>query len=349
MPDPTTFSANLPPPASREDAAERYVQLQMLKKKLSEERRALTLEVQNLRAESVRVELASEVEEENVANRLIRKVEREERDIQRFEKQIVAEEDSRNLLTGMLRNAIQEQSSIENQLEASQELFLLTLQRQMVSVAQKNSAMESELRHEQQRYLTLLSSHMHNLSVADSGCLDTPLNGPESPNSELGSPRSDYSGKILATLQERINGLIRQNEVKTKLGEESGRLFEDLTAQFFATQEEVSRKRQIVSKLRRDLHTLRSRLAAVSDHGTSRRPTSNVYGLGRESNTNTPESLSLAQTPISTSRLEPGTLTSPSLPLPPPQFAPPGMSSGEDYMPFAEADQVLHSFHPSGS
>lgn len=137
-----------------------YAKQKLLKKKLHDERHVLLQEIQMLREESVRQQQASEIEEESVANRLIRKVEREEKTVRHYQQQVAEEEASREMLSGMLRNALREQTNMENQLEAGQELFLMTLQRRMMDVARTNHSLERELLREQKRYLALLSQQL---------------------------------------------------------------------------------------------------------------------------------------------------------------------------------------------
>lgn len=149
--------------SSRGSLCKAYVKLTLLKEKLIEERRAISQDVQQLREESVKQQQASEIEEESLANRLIRKVENEERNIYNYKQKVSDEERARDIFAGVLRNAMQEQSNMENQLEADQELFLITMQRRMMEVAKKNRLLEQELYQERNRYLALISEQMHRI------------------------------------------------------------------------------------------------------------------------------------------------------------------------------------------
>eukprot|EP00796_Vickermania_ingenoplastis_P007267 gene7267-5113_t len=297
---------------STDELCEQFVQLRSVKRKLLEERLVLSREVQRLREQSVCQQLAAEVEEENVANRLIRRVEHEEKKVQKFQQEVAAEEEARQHLAGLLRNAVQEQTSIENQLEANQELFLMTLQRNMMEVAKKNAALEAELVQEQKRYLALLSSQMQRLleahqddqrfpsSAAPAAATATATSSAvaSGASSSVSSPNVSSTSTLLETLMDRINQLIIQNEVKTKRGEEYEQRFSDLTSQFYTAQEAVARGRQNADKLRRDLKMLQQRLADIRvASGGSGAPLQQ-----EDSMATTPESLSLAQTPVNHSR-----------------------------------------------
>lgn len=137
-----------------------YGRLKWKKKKLEEEHHALCSDIQALRHQSFRQYQVSEIEDENVTNHLIRKVEYAEHNVWEYEAEVSREEEASEMLAGLLHNARKEETNIENQLEANQELFLMTLQRNMMEVAKKNSTLAGLLLKEQKKYLSLLSQHM---------------------------------------------------------------------------------------------------------------------------------------------------------------------------------------------
>lgn len=148
---------------NHEELCHAYAKAKWTKKLLEDELHALSIEIQMLREETSRQHQAIEVEEENVANRLIRKVESEEHNVSKYAAQVKQAEEESKTLTGILMNARKDESNIENQLEAHQELFLMTLQRKMMKVAQNNNTLAGLLWKEQKKYLSLLSKVMQSI------------------------------------------------------------------------------------------------------------------------------------------------------------------------------------------
>lgn len=134
------------------------------KKVLDEELHMLYSYQESLREESCRQYQASEIEEENAANRLLRKLEVEESNLHKYERLVLEQEEKRNTLASTLRNARQEETNIQNQLEASQELFLMTLQRNMMDVAQNNNNLSQLLWNEKKKFLSLIDSQMQKVA-----------------------------------------------------------------------------------------------------------------------------------------------------------------------------------------
>lgn len=147
-----------------EDLCHLYAKTMYKKKVLDEEMHKLHSYQELLREESCRQYQASEIEEENAANRLIRKLEVEESNLHKYEGMVKEQEEMRNMLAVTLRNARQEETNIQNQLEASQELFLMTLQRNMMDVAQSNNNLSQLLWNEKKKFLALIDSQMQKVA-----------------------------------------------------------------------------------------------------------------------------------------------------------------------------------------
>ncbi|KAF8276809.1 hypothetical protein TcBrA4_0123600 [Trypanosoma cruzi] len=144
---------------SDEELRNEYVQLRKKNASLNEECASLQMEINAIYEESVRLQQSTEIEEEKLANQLLRRLQSEELQKRRFHDLIRREEVARQKIMNQIAQIRTEKTDLAGQL-GKQESLMLQLQKKLMEVVTKKSEVERELLKERRRYLDVLSTQL---------------------------------------------------------------------------------------------------------------------------------------------------------------------------------------------
>lgn len=141
-----------------------YVQLMTMQHSLSMEDRRISAQIEALRAESVRFQQTAEVEDECVTNRLMRRLQGEERDVSMCEDTLREEQNSVNEIAQRIRLVREQRVDIEKRIDEQQNYQLHELQTKLVTAANEKN-LELELQKERRRYLDVLQRLLQHMRL----------------------------------------------------------------------------------------------------------------------------------------------------------------------------------------
>ncbi|CCW60636.1 unnamed protein product [Phytomonas sp. EM1] len=144
---------------SIEELRKEYVALKTIQFSQHCEEEMLNKRIEMLREESVRLQQSTEIEEEHVANQLLRRLNSAERDVKKYEQLIHEEEETIEELSRQISVIHDQQREVESQLGKHQEEHIM-LQGKLLNRELKRSELGRELLDEWQRYLGVLVHHL---------------------------------------------------------------------------------------------------------------------------------------------------------------------------------------------
>ncbi|CCW66548.1 unnamed protein product [Phytomonas sp. Hart1] len=144
---------------SIEELRREYVTLKSIQLSQHTEEELLNRRIEMLREESVRLQQSTEIEEEHVANQLLRRLNNAERDVRKYEQLIHEEEEAMVELTKEISVIHRQQREVESELEKRQEEHIV-LQGKLLNTELKKSELGRELLDEWQSYLGVLVNQL---------------------------------------------------------------------------------------------------------------------------------------------------------------------------------------------
>lgn len=122
----------------------------------------------------VKLQQTAELEEDAIANSLLKKVDQARKEVKHFKTHIRQEEDQHSTLRKQIDEIKKEQVRVENMLEAEQELLVNKLQRELLETSRRKQEMESALADERREYLELLHQQLTELMTVSTGAPSPP-------------------------------------------------------------------------------------------------------------------------------------------------------------------------------
>ncbi|KEG12341.1 hypothetical protein DQ04_01781050 [Trypanosoma grayi] len=260
-----------------------FVHLRKTNATLSEESSSLQAEIGALCEESVRFQQSTEIEEEKLANQLLRRLQSEEQQRRRFRILIRREELSRHKIMDQISQVRGQKTELESQLAQEQESLMRQLQKKLVEVVNKKAEVERELLKERRSYLDVLAMKLASLKQCsfdatgdaaanfDEGSAaagEPKLSPHEAASGVVSSPTATHEAVI--RLERQLNDLLREHAVAVQASAKNEALCAKLGESLEGIQQAAFLDRARASKLKEDLRQARRRLLSM-EHQMRRR------------------------------------------------------------------------------
>ncbi|RNF11188.1 hypothetical protein TraAM80_01120 [Trypanosoma rangeli] len=280
---------------SDEELRQEYVQLCRMNASLNEESASLQSEISAIYEESVRFQQSTEVEEDKVANQLLRRLQSEEQQKRRLLDLIRREESSREQIMKQISQIRTEKTDLAGQM-GQQESLMLQLQKKLMEVVTKTNEVKRELLKERRRYLEVLSTQLNYLkegSLNEKNEEQRPKVGENATSNEL-EPMETASlkadDKIIGVttasaafdaastdtnvainhLEKQLNRLLCEHAAAVQVSTINEMLCAELAKKLGTIQQAAFLDLERASKLEEELKATKSRVAVLEHHASHR-------------------------------------------------------------------------------
>ncbi|KAH9577461.1 hypothetical protein LSM04_006318 [Trypanosoma melophagium] len=246
-----------------EELRKEYVQLCKTNFTLTEESAALQAEIGALCEESVRLQQSTEIEEEKLANQLLRRLQSEELQRRRFRALIRREEHARQQIMQQIAQVRGKKTELKTQVEQEQESLMLQLQKKLVEVVNSKREVERELLKERRSYLDVLSKRLAHFK-RDSDAVPAVVESSSSADPPVAlRPASAETHAAINRLERKLNDLLRRHAAAVRASANNESLCAELGQSLTSIQQAAFLDRARAAKLREELHEARRRLGAL--------------------------------------------------------------------------------------
>ncbi|RNF05826.1 uncharacterized protein Tco025E_07695 [Trypanosoma conorhini] len=280
---------------SDEELRQEYVQLRKMNALLNEESASLQSEISAIYEESVRFQQNTEIEEDKVANQLLRRLQSEEQQRRRISDLIRREESARQQITKQISQIRTEKTDLVGQM-GEQESLMLELQKKLMDVVTRKNETNRELLKERRRYLDVLSTQLSHLKegslnekkegkrsdVGESANANEPtpvetasLNADDKTGSDVTtSPAfdaaTDETDVAISLLEKQLNRLLSEHAAAVQVSARDEALCAQLAIKLDDIQRAAFLDRARASKLKEELKETKSRVALLERQASQR-------------------------------------------------------------------------------
>ncbi|ORC93628.1 uncharacterized protein TM35_000015050 [Trypanosoma theileri] len=244
-----------------EELRNEYVQLRKTHFTLNEESVALQAEIGALCEESVRLQQSTEIEEEKLANQLLRRLQIEELQRSRLHALIRREEVARQQIMEQIAQVRGQKTELKTQVEQEQESLMLQLQKKLVEVVNSKREVERELLKERRSYLDVLSKRLAHFK-RDSDATPAVVEASAAPPVAL-RPASEETHVAINHLERQLNDLLRRHAAAVRASAINESLCAELGRSLASIQQAAFLDRARAAKLREELLEAQRRLGAL--------------------------------------------------------------------------------------